>query len=87
MEASKFNDALKRAFELKNVVRAKTVPGRQSLTFRMWPHPHDVVQAWENGEDHIDVVSEVMSGKDAPDNAPERLQGFQKTGWNGEMGW
>ena len=87
MEASKFNDALKRAFELKNVVRAKTVPGHQPLTFRMWPHPHDVVQGWENGQDHIDVVSEVMVGNNAPDEAPERLHRFQKDGWHGEKGW
>ena len=87
MEAPNFNDALKRAFELKNVVRAKTVPGRQRQTFRMWPHPHDVVKGWEDGEDHVAIVSEVIAGNDAPDEAPERLQHFQSNTLIGEKGW
>ena len=69
MEAARFNDALKRAFELKNVVREKTVLRHQKCSFRMWPHPHDIIQGWENGQDFIDVVSEVIPGHDAPDES------------------
>ena len=42
---------------------------------------------WENGQDFIDVVSEVIPGHDAPDEAPDRLQRFQKDTGNDEKGW
>ena len=50
LSADKFKDPLKRCLEVKYMCKAFLVPGRDTYSFRMWPHPHDIVQAWEDGQ-------------------------------------
>ena len=92
LRAEKFKDPLKRMLEVKNILRMFLVPGRKKYTFRMWPHPHDIVQAWEDGQQVVEVVGAMMSDQDAPDEEPQRLAAFQtgkqypnKTWWHPRM--
>ena len=77
LRAAKFNDPLKRMLEVKNITRAFVVSGRKDYSFRMWPHPHDIVQAWEDGQNIVEVVGAMISVRDAPDEEPHRLAAFQ----------
>ena len=63
LSADKFKVPLKRCLEVKNICKVFLVPGRDTHSFRMWPHPHDIVQAWEDGQSCVEVVGAMVSAR------------------------
>ena len=67
---------LKQALEIKRVVGLRT-GGKRKYSFRMWPHPHDVLKAIQKGHQPR-IIAGLTSCHDEPDRHPNVLLAFKK---------
>ena len=72
----KWEGEKKKAMEIKRVVRLRTA-GQRTYSFRMWPHPIDVLKATQQGH-QPQIIAYETSDRDEPDHHPSAFVAFKK---------